>query len=110
MAAMSTATVERERLAAVLGVAVPRDLSVADAARVSGFSRPAVYRAIDRGDLAASVVCSRLRIHPDDFLVWMEGDRAVPRQRPHTVAGFGARKAPAVNGLRSLIAEREPAA
>jgi hypothetical protein len=39
----------------------------AEAARASGFSRQTVYRAIGRGDLRASVVCSRIRIHPDDF-------------------------------------------
>jgi hypothetical protein len=41
---------------------------VTETARASGFSRQAVYRAIGRGDLRASVVCSRMRIHPDDFL------------------------------------------
>jgi excisionase family DNA binding protein len=95
----------------VLGAVVPRYLSVADAAQVSGFSRPCVYRAIERGDLVASVVCSRLRIHPDDFLAWMEGDRAVRRERPpRTVPRVGSRKVPAPNGLRGLLQERSPAA
>jgi len=58
---------------AVLGSAPPRYLTVAEA-RASGFSHRAVYRAIERGELTASAVCSRLRIHPDDFSAWMEGD------------------------------------
>jgi hypothetical protein len=91
----------------VLGGA-PRYLSVADASRASGFSCRAVYRAIDRGELSASLVCSRLRIHPDDFLVWMEGERASVRDCPPSRGprGIGSRKVSAPNGLRSLISER----
>jgi hypothetical protein len=69
-----------------------------------------VYRAIDRGDLVASVVCSRLRIHPDDFLAWMEGNRAEPRDRPRPARRVGSRKVPAPNGLRALLEDRRPAA
>jgi excisionase family DNA binding protein len=94
----------------VLGSTMPRYLSVAEAARASGFSCRAVYRAIDRGDLGASVVCSRLRIHPDDFLAWMEGDRADPPERRTTAPRIGARKVPAANGLRSLLQDGSPAA
>jgi excisionase family DNA binding protein len=95
---------------AVLGLTVPRYLSVADAARVAGFSPRAVYRAIDRGELGASVVCSRLRIHPDDFLAWMEGDRAEARERPRSAPRAASRKVPAPNGLRALLEDRRPAA
>jgi hypothetical protein len=69
-----------------------------------------VYRAIDRGDLVASVVCSRLRIHPDDFLAWMEGDRAARRERPRGLRRVGSRNVPAPNGLRSLLQDGRPAA
>jgi hypothetical protein len=102
--------VDRGRLQVVLGSTLPRYLSVAEAARASGFSCRAVYRAIDRGDLAASVVCSRLRIHPDDFLVWMEGDRTAPREQPRIVARARSRKVPAADGLRGLLEERGSAA
>jgi excisionase family DNA binding protein len=102
-------TVDRGRLQVVLGSTLPRYLSVAEAARASGFSCGAVYRAIGRGELTASVVCSRLRIHPEDFLEWMEGRRAAWREQPSRVVGIGARKGPAVNGLRSLLTERKPA-
>jgi hypothetical protein len=104
------AAVDRDRLQVVLGSTVPRYLSVADAARASGFSCRAVYRAIDRGDLSASVVCSRLRIHPADFLAWMELDRTEPRERPSPVPRIGSRKFPAADGLRGLLQERSPAA
>jgi excisionase family DNA binding protein len=101
---------DRGRLAVVLGEAAPRYVSVAEAARASGFSKQAVYRAIDRGELDASLVCSRLRIHPDDFLAWMEGERAAPSNTARNRSRPGVCKVPVTNGLRSLIGEREPAA
>jgi excisionase family DNA binding protein len=101
------------RLQAVFG-STPRYLTVAEAARASGFSRQAVYRAIGRGELRASVVCSRIRIHPDDFLAWMDGDAAASPSDPGTarrVEGrIGARKTPAPGGLRSLLMRRSSAA
>ena len=103
--------VDRARLDVVLGSAPPRYLTVAEAARASGFSRQAVYRAIERGELAASTVCSRRRIHPDDFLAWMDGDRDAPLTRPRANGqGMGTRKAPAPDGLRSLLSKRSSAA
>jgi excisionase family DNA binding protein len=104
-------TVDHARLRVVLGSAPARYLTVAETARASGFSRQAVYRAIERGELTASIVCSRLRIHPDDFLTWMEGHRAVAAA-PSRGADprIGTRKAPAADGLRSLLAKRSSAA
>jgi hypothetical protein len=110
MSGESHASIHRERLQAVLGVAVPRYLSVAEAGRVSGLSCGAVYRAINRGDLAAGLVCSRLRIHPDDFLAWMEGDRVARGERPRTLPRVGSRRVPAPNGLRTLLQDRSSAA
>jgi excisionase family DNA binding protein len=107
--------VDRSRLEVVLGSAPPRYLTVAEAARASGFSRQAVYRAIERGDLPASVVCSRIRIHPDDFLAWMDGDRAAtapsePRIACRVAGQVGARKKPAPDGLRGLLAKQRSSA
>jgi excisionase family DNA binding protein len=107
--------VERSRLKVVLGSVPPRYLTVTEAARASGFSRQAVYRAIGRGELRASVVCSRIRIHPDDFLAWMDGDRVAgapsgPRTAPQVAGRVGARKPPAPDGLRSLLAKRSSVA
>lgn len=106
----SAAGVDRARLEVVLGSRTHCYVTVAEAARASGFSDRAVYRAIERGELSASVVCSRLRIHPDDFLVWMEGERTAVCYRPRSLGGVGVRNAPAANGLRRLIVEGESAA
>jgi hypothetical protein len=102
--------VDRARLKGVLGSAPSRYLTVADAARASGFSRQAVYRAIERRELRASVVCSRLRIHPDDFLAGMEGDRPTTATPSRGVDRIGTRKTPTADGLRSLLAKRNSAA
>lgn len=107
--AQQVSEADRGRLAVVLGVTTPSYMSVAEAGRASGFSKRAVYRAIERGELSASLVCSRLRIHPDDFLAWMEGERAAASNTSRGGPRVGVRKVPAANGLRSLI-EREPAA
>ncbi len=106
-------TVDRSRLKVVLGSAPPRYLTVAETARASGFSRQAVYRAIGRGELRASLVCSRIRIHPDDFLAWMDGDRAAAvssAPHPRAPGRVGVRKTPAPDGLRSLLMRRSAAA
>jgi hypothetical protein len=58
-------------------------------------------------------VCSRIRIHPDDFLAWMDGDRAATARtepRPQAPGRVGARKTPAPNGLRSLLAKQRSSA
>jgi excisionase family DNA binding protein len=107
--------VDRTRLRVVLGSAPPRYLTVVEAGRASGFSRQAVYRAIGRGELRASVVCSRIRIHPDDFLAWMDGESTAaitsePRTTGRAAGRVGARKAPAPDGLRSLLSKRSSAA
>jgi excisionase family DNA binding protein len=103
-------TVDHARLRVVLGSAPPRYLTVAETARASGFSRQAVYRAIGRGELRASVVCSRMRIHPDDFLAWMERDRAATAPPSRGVDQIRTRRAPGPDGLRSLLAKRSSAA
>jgi excisionase family DNA binding protein len=107
--------VDRSRLKVVLGPVPPRYLTVAEAARASGFSRQAVYRAIGRGELRASLVCSRIRIHPDDFLAWMDGDPVAtapsePRTSRRAAGRSGARKTPPPNGLRSLLATQRSSA
>ena len=103
-------TVDHTRLRVVLGSAPPRYLTVAETARASGFSRQAVYRAIERGELTASIVCSRFRIHPDDFLTWMEGHRAATTAPTRGADQIRTRTAPAPDGLRSLLTKRSSAA
>ena len=43
-----------------------------------GLSPRAVYGAIERGELVASRLCSRLRIRPEDFADWVSGNRVTP--------------------------------
>ena len=103
--------VDHTRLRVVLGSAPQRYLTVAETARAAGFSRQAVYRAIERGELTASIVCSRFRIHPDDFLAWMEHDRAAAAASTRDAdCRNGTRKAPAPDGLRRLLTKRSSAA
>jgi len=110
---MSRSEDNASRLNAVFG-STPRYLSVTETARASGLSRQAVYRAIGRGELRASVVCSRIRIHPDDFLAWMDGDPAATPSAPRApfrVAGrVVTRKTPAPDGLRSLLGKHRSSA
>lgn len=42
-----------------------------EAAALAGLSTRAIYRAIERGDLRASRLCSRLRIAREDFDDWV---------------------------------------
>jgi excisionase family DNA binding protein len=53
-------------------------LSPQDVARRCGLSRKAVYRAIERGELRASRLCSRLRIRPDDVDAWLQASTVLP--------------------------------
>jgi hypothetical protein len=102
--------VDRARLQVVPESGAPRYLTVAEAARASGSSRRAVYRAaIDRGELAANIVCPRLRIHPD-ALGWMEGSRTAATAPPHSGDRIGVRKPQAADGLRSLLDKASSAA
>jgi excisionase family DNA binding protein len=49
--------------------------SPSEVAELVGLSRKAIYRAIERGELAASRVSSRLRIRPADIDSWLEAGR-----------------------------------
>lgn len=78
-------------------------LSPEDVAKRCGLSRKAVYRAIDRGELKASRLCSRLRIREEDMESWIEANRvelsgpAAGRQRRVSLRSAG--------GLRGLLTE-----
>jgi excisionase family DNA binding protein len=68
-----------------------------------GLSRRAVYRAIERGELRASRLCSRIRVRAADVEAWVDGSQiepsngAVPPSRPATLRSR--------EGLRRLLAE-----
>jgi excisionase family DNA binding protein len=69
-----------------------------------GLSRKAVYRAIERGELRASKLCSRLRVTPEDMDRWIEESRVEPAVRPELPPA----RAPSRNGLRALLREPGP--
>ena len=77
-------------------------LSPQDVARRCGLSRKAVYRAIERGELRASRLCSRLRIRPDDVDAWLQASTVVPDlATPATPVAHG--RLPDTTGLRRLL-------
>jgi len=78
-------------------------LSPEEVARYCGLSRRAVYRAIERGELRASRLCSRLRIRSEDLDAWIAANHVDPAER----VGAPPPLAPAHNGLRRLLATSE---
>ena len=52
--------------------AEPMFLRPREAAALAGLSTRAIYRAIDRGELRAVRLCSRLRIPRDAFDAWVD--------------------------------------
>jgi excisionase family DNA binding protein len=48
-------------------------LSPEQVAEFCGYSRKAIYRAIERGELRATKRCSRWRIWAEDLELWLEG-------------------------------------
>jgi excisionase family DNA binding protein len=77
-----------------------------EAAELVGLSTRAIYRAIQRGDLKAVRLCSRLRIPRDGFEEWVERS-AVRAERPHVVE-VGVSPAPLPRGsFRQLLARGE---
>ena len=58
----------------------PMFLRPVEAAALAGLSTKAIYRAIDRGELRAVRLCSRLRIPRDAFEAWIASSTV--RSRP----------------------------
>jgi excisionase family DNA binding protein len=80
----------------------PQFLSPKQAANLAGLSTRAIYRAIERGDLQAVRLCSRLRISRAAFGEWVERG-AVRVERPVVEI----RTVPAARGsFRQLLDER----
>lgn len=81
----------------------PMFLRPAEAAALAGLSTRAIYRAIQRGELRAVRLCSRLRIPRDGFDEWIA--RAAVRVEPRVVE---VRAVPAARGsFRRLLAGDE---
>jgi excisionase family DNA binding protein len=81
-----------------------RLLAPDEVAAICGLSRKAVYRAIERGELRASRLCSRLRITPEDLDDWIDASQVEPTAPPAPPPP----RAPAPNGLRALLREPGP--
>ena len=78
-------------------------LSPEQVATACGLSRRAVYRAIDRGELTAFRLCSRLRIRPEDVEAWVQANQIEPATRElRLVRPVGL---PGAEGLRKLLPE-----
>jgi len=78
-------------------------LSPEQVARRCGLSRRAVYRAIERGELRASRLCSRIRIRAADVEAWVDEHEIEPSSK----GTRPARPSPlrSADGLRRLLAE-----
>lgn len=66
-----------------------------------GLSRKAVYRAIERGELRAFRLCSRLRIRPEDLNAWLNAHAVGQPARDSRPA-----RQPPESGLRRLLPPR----
>jgi excisionase family DNA binding protein len=80
-------------------------LRPAEAAELAGLSTRAIYRAIERGELRAARLCSRLRIPRSAFDDWVE--RCVVRAAEPPAATYPRVPRPAAGSFRSLLARRE---
>ena len=77
-------------------------LRVSEAAELAGLSTRAIYRAIERGELRAARLCSRLRIPRAAFDEWIERSTVRPAEPP-------AKPSPPMpaGSFRALLARRE---
>ena len=78
-------------------------LRVSEAAELACLSTRAIYRAIERGELRAARLCSRLRIPRAAFDEWIERSTVRPAEPP-------AKPPPPrmpVGSFRALLARRE---
>lgn len=80
-----------------------RLLTPAEVAERCGLSRAAVYRAIDRRELVASKICSRLRIRVEEVDAWIDRGVREPGGLPAGNVNPRLLRTPSAYGLRSLI-------
>ncbi len=80
-------------------------LRPAEAAEITGLSTRAIYRAIERGELRAARLCSRLRIPRAAFEQWVE--RCAVRSPERSPEMYPRVPPPAAGSFRSLLARRE---
>jgi excisionase family DNA binding protein len=86
----------------------PMFLRPVEAAELAGLSTRTIYRAVERGDLRAARLCSRLRISRSDFDEWVARS-AVRVASPPPVTR--TRDVPAARGsFRRLLVADDPKA
>jgi excisionase family DNA binding protein len=108
---MTEPTPEHEHPPSADATLAMRLLTIPEVADMCGLSQKSIRRAIDRGDLLAMKLCSRMRIAPDDVAAWYRGNLVVPIE---TAALFadprGGRRRrvrpPAIGGLREMLDEQ----
>jgi excisionase family DNA binding protein len=81
-----------------------------EVAALCGYSRKAIYAAIERGELRATKRCSRWRISPSDLKAWLEAGIPTRRTAEPTVRRNSVPRAPLPRGsFRALQASaKEP--
>ena len=88
-----------------------RLLTIPEVAQMCGLSEKSIRRAIERGELPAMKLCSRLRIAPEDMASWYRGNLVTPTDPTVLFADPRGgrrrlRRPPAVGGLRELLDEQ----
>jgi excisionase family DNA binding protein len=80
-----------------------------DAAALAGLSTRAIYRAVQRGELDAVRLCSRLRISRAAFDDWIERNRVRPKEpAPPTTVLQRSQPAGSFRRLLAAVPERNP--
>jgi excisionase family DNA binding protein len=83
-------------------------LSPDEVASLCGYSRKAIYGAIERGELRATKRCSRWRISVDDLRAWLEEGVPAPASREAAPRRRALPPAPLARGsFRALVASEE---
>jgi excisionase family DNA binding protein len=80
-------------------------LRPSEAAEITGLSTRAIYRAIERGELRAARLCSRLRIPRAAFDEWVEHCVVRGPERPPET--YPRVPPPVAGSFRSLLGRRE---
>ena len=103
--AILVAWITRTRCRPKSGPLNPPLLSPEDVAASCGLSRKAVYRAIERGELRAFRLCSRLRICAEDLEAWLVANQGsfAPSADPTAARAPFLDRSPAPGGLRRLL-------
>jgi excisionase family DNA binding protein len=82
-----------------------RLLTVQEVATHCGLSEKAIYRAIERGELCASRLCSRLRVRGEEVDAWISRSAIAHEPLPNGRREPRRMDFSSPNGLRSMLAD-----